>query len=223
LGGQGAPLIPIGDVALFSQYNATLNFGGIVNITILGEELKAFDLCPLNQVSNFLCQKYFDCDYDKSGRIGEKGLINEGLLNYFNTFSFYKIDGPKSLGKEDVNAYFISEIEKSKIAPVDILRTYYEHVANQISEELIKNKSQKTLCTGGGVFNHFLIKLISNKIKPHNLELNLPSKEVIEFKEAIIFAFLGLLRGLEQNNISKKVTGASCDSVSGVLIGKNPF
>jgi anhydro-N-acetylmuramic acid kinase len=223
LGGQGAPLVPVGDAALFSGYDATLNFGGIANITVLGDDLKAFDLCPLNQVSNFICKKYFDCEYDKRGELGELGVIDEELLAYFNAFPFYKKAAPKSLGKENVDAYFIHEVGKSELAPTAILRTYYEHVANVISEELIKNSSQKTLCTGGGVFNEFLLELITEKIEVQNLKLIIPSKEVIEFKEAIIFAFLGLLRGLEENNISKKVTGAKSDNMGGLLLGKNPF
>ena len=223
LGGQGAPLVPVGDSTLFSQYNATLNFGGISNITLLNKKLSAHDVCPLNQVSNYICQKHFDCEYDKNGGLGKKGEVNQELLSYFENFSYYGIEGPKSLGKEDIDSYFITKIDQSNLPPASILRTYYEHTSNIIAEELIKNSVKKTLCTGGGVFNSYLIKLISNKIKNQSLDLVLPSKDTIEFKEAIIFAFLGLLRGLGENNIYKEVTGAKRDSSSGLMLGKNPF
>lgn len=223
LKGEGAPLVPMGDKVLFSNYDATLNFGGISNITILGDQIRAFDLSPLNQVSNFICQKYFDCEYDKGGEIGKTGQVNTVLLNYFEEFTYYKIKGSKSLGREDVDQYFISEIEKSNLKPHDILRTYYEHIAIRISAELIENALKRTLCAGGGVFNEFLIQLISERIKSREYELIIPSKDIIDFKEAIIFAFLGLLRGLKQNNILKNVTGAMRDNMGGMLIGKNPF
>ncbi len=222
LGGQGAPLVPLGDEALFSEYDATLNFGGIANITILGKALKAFDICPLNQVSNFLCQQHFNCEYDESGSLGKKGSVDLELLRYFDDFPYYNVNGPKSLGKEDVDAHFISSVKDSQLKPSDILRTYYEHVAGQITIQLSHHKTKTVLCSGGGVYNQYLIDLISQKTGSAT-KLILPEKEIIEFKEALIFAFLGLLRGLEQTNVSRMVTGSSDDTIGGVLIGKNPF
>lgn len=223
LGGQGAPLVPVGDAALFSEYDATLNFGGIANITILKESLRAFDICPLNQVSNFLSKKHFGYDFDKSGTFGKQGTVHNDLLNYFNSYSFYTIEGPKSLGKEDVDAYFISTLSSFEVTSEDVLRTYYEHVAIQIARYINDHELKTILCTGGGVYNSFLLSLITEKIKINGSRLILPEENVIEYKEAIIFAFLGLLRLLERNNISKKVTGASTDVMGGVLVGENPF
>lgn len=223
LKGEGAPLVPVGDIHLFPQYDATLNFGGIANITYLGKKIEAFDVCPLNQVLNYLCNKHFNCEYDKSGHLGKNGKVNGDLLEYFNQYDFYDKKGPKSLGKEDVDSYFISEINHSSLSPTDILATYYEHISQKIVEVLITKNVNKVICSGGGVYNDFLIESIIEKLKNTNVKLIIPDPEIIEFKEAIIFAFLGLFRGLEINNIYKEVTGAKENNLGGALIGKNPF
>ncbi len=212
LGGQGAPLVPIGDRLLFSAYDYCLNLGGFANISFeKSGERQAYDVCPVNIVLNAIAQK-LGKKYDKNGELGQSGTIDTVLLDQLNSLSFYKMDSPKSLGREWVEAYIDPLLEASSISDRDKLRTYYEHVAIQLAASV--SGSGTMLATGGGAFNSFLME----RIRAHtSVELVQPSKEIIDFKEALIFAFLGVLRVLNETNCLASVTGARHDSSSGVV------
>lgn len=212
LGGQGAPLVPVGDRLLFSEYESCLNLGGFANISFEKNNMRlAFDICPVNFVLNFLAQKE-GLLYDKNGELGKKGSINEELLNQLNNISFYKQRPPKSLGKEWMDKHFFPIVKASNISVTNKLRTAYEHIALQISDASPGNG--KMLVTGGGAFNTFLI----DRIKKHSQsEVVIPEKIIVDYKEALIFAFLGLLRHLSEINCYASVTGAKRDSSSGVI------
>ena len=215
LGGQGAPLVPIGDKLLFSEFEYCLNLGGFANISYdhNGKRI-AFDICPVNIVANMICEK-LGKPYDDKGETGRRGSLNEELLNELNTLSFYQKPPhtPKSLGKEWSDSELVPIIEKYSLAPADQLRTLYEHIAVQISA-VIDNKSGKMMVTGGGAYNTFLIERLR-----HHSKIEIPSVEnnIIEFKEALIFAFLGLLRVSEETNALRDVTGASSDNIGGCI------
>jgi anhydro-N-acetylmuramic acid kinase len=102
----------------------------------------------------------------------------------------------------------LPESEKAE----DLLRTFTEHVATQISA--VVKRDGKLIATGGGAHNAFLISLLKEKCKA---EIILPSKETIDFKEALIFAFLGLLRWQNRINTLSSVTGARADSSGGTI------
>jgi anhydro-N-acetylmuramic acid kinase len=212
LGGQGAPLVPVGDRLLFSEFESCLNLGGFANISYEKNNTRlAFDICPVNFVLNFLAQKE-GLQFDKNGELGKKGSINEELLNRLNNLSFYKQKPPKSLGKEWMDKHFFPIVETSNLSVRDTLRTAYEHIALQISEASPENG--KMLVTGGGAFNTFLI----DRIKKHSqAEVVIPEKIIVDYKEALIFAFLGLLKMLGEINCYSSVTGAKRDSSSGVI------
>lgn len=212
LGGQGAPLVPIGDELLFSNYGYCLNLGGFSNISFKkNEERIAFDICPVNIVLNHYAQK-LGFDFDESGKIAEKGVLNEELLQQLNELTYYQKKPPKSLGLEWVQAHIFPLIDVSEKEVSTILRTFVEHCAQQIAKVIYKNDS--VLVTGGGAFNDFLISRIQfyseNTIK-------LPSSKIINFKEALVFAFLGLLKLNDEINCLKSVTGASKNHSSGVV------
>lgn len=212
LGGQGAPLVPIGDRLLFSDYDYCLNLGGFANISFesSGERL-AYDVCPVNIVLNAIAQK-LGKKYDKDGELGRSGTIDTDLLDQLNSLSFYKMDAPKSLGREWVEAHIDALLDAASISDKDKLRTYYEHIAIQLAVAV--KGSGSMLVTGGGAFNSFLME----RIKAHaSVELVQPSKEIIDFKEALIFAFLGVLRVMGETNCLASVTGARCNSSSGVI------
>lgn len=214
LEGQGAPLVPIGDELLFSNYTFCINLGGFANIsTTLNKNRIAFDICPLNIVLN----KYVSnlgFNFDDKGEIAKSGSINKALLKELNALSFYKKNYPKSLGLEWVNKNIFPLIDSYKLSTPDILRTFVEHIAIQI-ETVINTKTKASiLLTGGGVFNSFLISRINSRT---NNKIEIPSKEIIEFKEALIFGFLGVLKLRNQVNCLASVTGAKKNHASGVI------
>lgn len=212
LGGQGAPLVPIGDKFLFGDYNACLNLGGFANISFENNgTLKAGDLCPVNIVLNHLAQKEGFL-FDEDGQLGEKGIINQELLNSLNKLEFYTQPFPRSLGREWIEGHIFPLLEKFPDTTFNQLRTFYEHIAVQIAPFI--NPGNKVLVTGGGAFNRFLIEKINANT---HAVLVIPSDQLIKYKEALIFAFMGLLRWNGEINCLKTVTGASRDSSAGAV------
>ena len=212
LGGQGAPLVPIGDELLFSDNTYCLNLGGFANISFNnGKERIAYDICAVNTVLNFYTNK-IGLNYDDNGKLASTGKINQPLLNKLNALPFYTLSSPKSLGIEYVNAILLPLINDFNLEINDVLRTFIEHIAIQITNSLKADGS--LLITGGGAFNGFLIE----RIKHHTTTtIKIPSKIIIDFKEALIFAFLGVLRLENKVNCLKSVTGASKNHSSGVI------
>lgn len=210
-GGQGAPLVPIGDALLFSNYRYCLNLGGFSNISFQEKNQRvAFDICPVNIVLNHYANK-IGLAYDESGKIASTGEINNQLLQRLNELDFYKKEYPKSLGLEWVQQYVFPIIDEFESDIPSILRTFVEHIAIQISK-IVDHYS--ILVTGGGAFNSFLIHRLEAKT---NIKISLPNKQLIDFKEALIFAFLGVLRFDNQVNCLSSVTGALKDHSSGVI------
>ncbi|WP_044403195.1 anhydro-N-acetylmuramic acid kinase [Lacinutrix sp. Hel_I_90] len=214
LGGQGAPLVPIGDELLFVDYDYCINLGGFANVSTKEQSKRiAFDICPLNIVLNNYVSA-MGLKYDAEGVLASKGEINTALLNKLNNLDFYKKSYPKSLGLEWVNTIVFPIIDSYNLSVKDILRTYVEHIAIQISEVINQKQKASVLVTGGGVFNLFLINRIKELSKN---QISIPSKEIIEFKEALIFAFLGVLKLRGENNCLSSVTGAIKDHSSGKI------
>ncbi|MEO8761474.1 MAG: anhydro-N-acetylmuramic acid kinase [Bacteroidia bacterium] len=219
LGGQGAPLVPIGDELLFSNYDACLNIGGIANISFTHKKQRlAFDICPANLVFNFYAAKA-GMPYDKGGKLAKKGTINQALLKELNELSFYKNFKSKSLGREWIDEKIIALIERKNISINDKLATAVEHSAFQTAKVLNYFKIKNVLISGGGAYNSFFIERIEHYTV---CKLILPDDKTIQFKEALIFAFLGVLRLRNETNCLKKVTGATKNSCGGALyVGKN--
>ncbi|MGE8514965.1 MAG: anhydro-N-acetylmuramic acid kinase [Chryseobacterium culicis] len=212
MNGNGAPLVPIGDALLFSEYSACLNLGGFSNISLQsGEKRIAFDIAPVNIVLNYLAQKLHK-NFDENGALAEKGKINETLLNQLNALDFYHIPPPKSLGIEWCNQHIFPALEN--IETLDALATFTEHAAQQISLVINKNNIKDILVTGGGAYNTFLIEKIRAKTKA---EVIIPEKEIINYKEALIFAFMGVLKMNNEINVLSSATGSTADHCSGVI------
>lgn len=212
LGGQGAPLVPIGDQLLFSDYDACVNLGGFANISFdyHGNRV-AFDICPVNIVLNELCQKIGQ-EYDAYGEIAKAQLLDQQLLDSLNQLPFYRQSFPKSLGREWVESYINPLLEASEISIERKIATFTHHIAQQLNLILSQLNATNILLSGGGAYNDYLIGLLNVKG-----EIHLPPKEIIEFKEALVFAFLGVLRIENQVNVLSSVTGACRDSSSGML------
>ena len=227
LGGQGAPLVPIGDQLLFNEYDFCLNLGGISNISFEAKKKRiAFDISPVNIVLNALAKEK-GLEYDESGKLASVGLVNPDILTALNVLDFYKQKFPKSLGKEWIDQHVFPIIQSSSISIEDKLSTFCEHIADQLQVVIKKvplnssKKKRSLLITGGGAFNAYLINRIREKLKG-KLEVIVPDKNTVMFKEALIFAFLGVLRIRNENNSLRSVTGATKDAIGGALYGRIP-
>ncbi len=210
LGGQGAPLVPIGDQLLFPEYDYCLNLGGFANVSFEQNTKRiAFDICPVNIVLNLLAER-LGVPFDEGGKLAEKGTLIPELLEKLNALEFYKIPPPKSLGLERVQKNIFPLLEKTNACTEDLLHTFTEHVAIQLANTFKQNAL--VLVTGGGAYNSYLLK----RIKSHkNLKLIIPSNEVIEYKEALVFGLLGVLKLRGEVNCLASVTGAEKDHSSG--------
>ena len=217
LGGQGAPLVPIGDELLFGDYDACLNLGGIANISyrIDGRRI-AFDVCPCNMVLNRLAAQ-LGLAYDPEGRNARLGNVNNYLNEKLNNIDYYSINSPKSLGKEWFLEQFWPWFEDTKMSTKDLLATAVEHIAMQIALTLRSSGVKTLLVTGGGALNSYLIERISS-IEP-SVNITIPDKLIVNYKEALIFAFLGCKRLKNEINTLSSVTGAKVDSIGGVVSG----
>lgn len=217
LGGQGAPLVPIGDRLLFADYDYCLNIGGFSNISFEQDGKRiAFDISPVNYVINHYCRQ-IGLEFDRDGEIARRGVICKGLLDELNGMDFYRQSGPKSLGREWVETLVYPMLEHYRLSLEDKLRTFYEHAAYQISRVVASHplaKGGKLLITGGGAFNKFLIERIG-ALCP--CEIVIPDRQIIEYKEALIFAFLGALYMADEPGCLASVTGAPMDNIGGML------
>ena len=211
-GGQGAPLVPIGDKILFSEFDYCLNLGGFSNISFEeNNERIAFDISPVNTVLNFYANT-FGLEYDDKGKISESGNINLELLDELNQLEFYQKTYPKSLGFEFVNEIILPILENFPISTEDKMRTFTEHIAFQIGK-ILQQKTGKLLISGGGVYNDFLIDRIKNHLP--KTEIIIPDEKTIKFKEALIFALLGVLKLRNEINVLSSVTGANQNHSAG--------
>ena len=212
-GGQGAPLVPIGDQLLFSDYDYCLNLGGFANISFEVDNTRiAYDICAVNTVLNHFTNQ-IDLAYDDEGKIASKGELHKGLLEELNNLPYYKTDKPKSLGFEYVNEILLPLINSFSLEIDTVLHTFIEHISIQIAANI--NSTGSLLITGGGAFNLYLIERIRKHAKT---EIIIPNKTIIDYKEALVFAFLGVLRLENKTNCLQSVTGASKNHSSGVVV-----
>jgi len=212
-GGLGAPLVPLGDKLLFEDYSACVNLGGFANISYkLNGEYVAFDISPLNFVLNRLAHK-LGKKYDEDGEFSSKGATMLDLYVKLNSLPYYNAPAPKTLGHEWVEEN-VFDLLKGDFDVKNVMRTFCEHVSHQVSRSLEHVKGENILFTGGGVRNRFLMKLIGDKTKKRII---VPELELVDMKEALIFAFLGVLRVRGEVNSIASVTGASKDVINGAV------
>jgi anhydro-N-acetylmuramic acid kinase len=231
-GGQGAPIVPLGEKLLFPGCHYFLNIGGIANISINSKpinnadsyfdknEIIAFDICAANRVLNMLAnEKKFD--YDEDGKLASDGKINNDLLEKLNALEYYSQPYPKSLANSFGTDIIYPLIKDFNLKTEDALCTYAEHIALQIKNSLAPYFSNTTLkqlmITGGGAFNKYLVERISQQLKQINFEIFIPGDDVVIYKEALIMALLGALRWREQSTVLASVTGAIRNSIGGAL------
>ena len=229
LHGQGAPLVPVGDKLLFGDYRYCLNLGGFANISFDRNGYRqAFDICPVNYVMNRLVAGAgldgshadgniadgIERGYDPGGAIAESGKTDLPLLEKLNQLAFYSQTGPKSLGGEWVEEHVMPLLNQSRLSLQDLLNTWVEHVSIMVSRAIPAGETGRILVTGGGTHNTYLIQRIRVRL-PEGSDLHIPEPLTIDFKEALVFAFLGVLRMLGRNNCLATVTGSLKDHCGG--------
>jgi anhydro-N-acetylmuramic acid kinase len=223
LGGQGAPIVPIGEKILLGNYDFFLNLGGIANVSLNhAAKYLAFDICPANRVLNLLAEKEGKA-FDEDGRMAAAGKVDEGLLNKLNALSYYGEPYPKSLANDFGTDEVYPIVEAAALDTKDSLRTYVEHIAVQIKnavEQLLpltKGADLKLLATGGGALNGFMMQRLREVLQPLNVTIEIPGKDIVQFKEALIMALIGVLRWREESNVLASVTGAQRNSIGGAV------
>lgn len=214
LGGQGAPLVPIGDAQLFPMFDACVNLGGFANISLKDDgKITAFDICPANIVLNEYALKCGQ-KFDDGGSIAKSGKVHENTLAALNKLNYYSEKPPKSLGREWYEECLQPLLRQSTLSDKEILATVCEHIAVQVAKVVPENEVNQVLLTGGGVFNTHLI----NRIKHHTqAAVIIPEDTIVEFKEALIFAYMGWLRMLGKTNCQSHYTGSSRDLCAGSI------
>ena len=98
------------------------------------------------------------------------------------------------------------------------MHTAYVHIADMIAAHIEKaGQKSKVLFSGGGAKNKYLVRLIQDRT---SAKICIPDEEIIDFKESLLMAYVGLLRLLEKNNSVSSVTGAKqASSGGGVYLG----
>jgi anhydro-N-acetylmuramic acid kinase len=223
LGGQGAPLVPIGDRLFFGEYDFCLNLGGISNISFEVKDKRiAYDIGLANMILNYITRK-IDLEYDDNGNLARRGKLNVSMLQQLNGLKYYLLPHPKSIGYEWFLEEVVPIIETTDDLIENLLHTAVHHICEKITQQIALNdmgKKQRLLVTGGGALNGFLIETLQSKLGSATLVV-VPNQTIITFKEALIFALMGVLRMEQRINVLKSVTGAKRDSSSGVVFLPN--
>ncbi|MGF1558445.1 MAG: anhydro-N-acetylmuramic acid kinase [Flavobacteriaceae bacterium] len=219
LGGQGAPLVPIGDQLFFGAYDFCLNLGGISNISLeqKGKRI-AYDIGLANMILNYITRK-IGLDFDKGGEMARKGTINTEMLKKLNSLTYYLLPHPKSIGYEWFVEEVVPIVDDTTDSTENLLHTAVHHICEKVAQQVERNtskKMQQIFITGGGALNQFLIDTLQEKLGK-TTQVIVPSKTLIEFKEALVFALMGALRMEKEMNVLSSVTGAKRDSSSGVV------
>jgi anhydro-N-acetylmuramic acid kinase len=221
-GGQGAPIVPIGEKLLLKEYSTFLNLGGIANISFnRPDNYIAFDVCPANRVLNLIAG-LVNKEYDAGGQMAALGNVNQQLLNRLNELDYYQMPYPKSLANNFGTDEIFPLAKSFGLPHNDLLRTYVEHIVQQIklaigNQQSVIESNSKLLVTGGGAFNNFLIGRLSEELSSIGIELVVPDENLIKYKEALIMGLIGVLRWRQEYNILSSVTGAQRDSIGGAV------
>jgi anhydro-N-acetylmuramic acid kinase len=224
LGGQGAPIVPVGEQLLLPGYQYYLNLGGIANISSRAEDgFTAFDICPCNRVLNALAAE-LGREYDEDGALAAGGVTDKALLEALNALPYYQQPWPKSLANEFGTGTVLPLIQRSRLSVQGRLNTFTNHIAIQVANavKLLQQgqtpaEDQQLLITGGGAFNGYMVKLLQQQLEPYKVKVVVPDEQTIKYKEALIMALIGALRWRQEPNVLSSVTGAQKDSVGGAL------
>ena len=226
-GGQGAPIVPIGEKLLLKDYAMYLNLGGIANISFnTPDAYTAYDICPANRVLNIIANKANKA-YDAGGAMAAMGQVDEGLLRKLNELEYYQQPSPKSLANDFGTDVVYPLVNSFGLPHNDELRTYVEHVVQQVKKAVEGRESSmvngetndgaKLLVTGGGALNTFMVQRLKEELQALEVEVVVPDENLVQYKEALVMALIGVLRWRQEYNVLASVTGAKRDSIGGAL------
>lgn len=215
LGGQGAPLVPVGDKLLYGKFEYCLNLGGIANVSFDDEQglRRAYDICPANYALNHIARQ-LGKSYDEGGQLAAAGKVDNDLLSQLDSIDYYALPYPKSIANEWIRGTFLPLIDAAQSSPEDKLHTLCYHMGKQIGKAIGNDPQKKVLITGGGALNRFLVMQIAINSQAAAI---VADPMTVNFKEALVFAFLGVLRMRGEVNSLASVTGAGKDSCGGVV------
>ena len=223
LGGQGAPLAPIVESSCLPGYDAYLNLGGIVNVSVHSNQtITGWDICACNQILNYVAN-WVGQPFDRNGELASSGTFLPDLCHHLDQIPFLAAETPKSLDNGYVQNQYLPRIESFRAYSVqDVLFTLTTHISQQVTQSLFEQFAQdeetkSVLLSGGGTFNAFLVKLMTKHLSEQNIEIHLPSKKVIEYKEALLMAIMAHKYVHREINVLQTVTGAESDSIGGTL------
>ena len=214
-GGQGAPLVPLGDRLFFADYEGCLNLGGFANISYQNKEGQsmAYDLSPANMALNHVAGLK-GLEFDRNGELARQGTLHADLFEKMNQLDYYLQSPPKSLGREWFIGTLLPLMNHSALTPEDLMATLLEHIAFQVARGINKAGLRSILITGGGALNQTLIKRISQYTR---CSLEIPGEQLIHYKEALVFALLGALKIRGEINCLSSVTGGKRDLSAGTI------
>ncbi len=227
LGGQGAPLVPFVDWLLLrhpTEARATLNIGGIANLTVLPadalpDSILAFDTGPGNTLIDSAVQALTQGaqSYDPDGSYAQRGQVHSLMLERLLQEEYLQIPPPKSTGREQFNLAWLDARypDWRTLQLEDLCATLAEYTALTIADALKKwvlptVSLQKLIVSGGGVHNRFLLARLEAHL-PFNLTLHSSAEFGIDpdYKEAIAFAVLADCYLLGEPVSFPSTTGAS--------------
>ena len=221
-GGQGAPIVPIGEKLLLKDYSMLLNLGGIANISFrIDDRYIAYDICPANRVLNLIAAQNGK-EYDEGGKMAASGTAQQAVLQKLNGLGYYSLPFPKSLPNQFGTDEVFPFLSSFGLSVNDALRTYVEHIVHQVrinieQQDRSTYQGKKLLITGGGAFNSFVIKRLTEELEPLDVEVVIPEQNIIRYKEALIMALMGVLRWRQEYTVLSSVTGAERNSIGGAV------
>lgn len=220
-GGKGAPIVPLGESELFHGYHYFLNLGGIANLSCRDQHrYVAFDVCAANAVLNRLCNDV-GMPFDEGGKLATAGKCNVQLLQTLNALEYYQRIPPKTLDNKAGRDEIYPLVKSFSLPVQEALHTYCVHIARQVAKAIMDRNGvaapRKMLVTGGGAFNHFLIQQLQEAVFALGIEVVIPSADIVNYKEAIVMAYLGLMRYFHKPTVIQTVTGAARASSGGAL------
>ena len=223
MGGQGAPLVPLADKVLFGEWDVVLNLGGFANLSMESKagERVAWDVGPANLLLNRLVQTV-GLEMDVDGQRAASGTLIPELLESWQMLNYHAQAPPKSLGREWLEQEVWPHAERALTSHWlnDVLATAVAYASWAVARDI--PVGSRVMVTGGGAFNPTLISALQRETADSNVILHFPDDQLIHGKEALVFAWLGLLRWLGQVNSLPSVTGARVATSGGALWGKGP-
>lgn len=227
-GGQGAPLASTLDALWLATPDGTkrasLNLGGIANITIVGrydDPVTAFDTGPANCLMDLEATRQTNGAHssDLDGRIASTGAIRQDLLARLLAEPYFTLPPPKSTGRELFDAAFLPRHTAGlpPITDADAMKTLLELTATTVADACRRARVTQVVASGGGVRNPVLMTALAHHLGPITLTTaeaeGLPSAG----KEAYLFALLGFLTWNGLPGTIPGVTGSHTPRILGRL------